>query len=230
MNQQNSTTETQATPPTRPEPVNFIRFHGLTLLVVRHEGIDYVPLKPLCDLASIDWRNAKRACSEGDLAELYGSTLFLPPAIAGLGGDITPLATVLRGPTGGQGEHKTPTASDSDKHATGRTTLHIRLDRAYMFLARISTDRMRAHGKATAAAALLSLQKEWADVLHRYENGEAVMKPGRHDSTRELRELMKSRDSARTAEDRALFDALLRRAAAALGQPMPEPSQRDLPL
>ena len=66
--------------------VNFINFHGLTMLVVEHQGIDYIEAKPLCDLSGIDWRGARRALQEGDNAVLYGVQRLIPPQIAGVGG------------------------------------------------------------------------------------------------------------------------------------------------
>lgn len=124
-------------------PVNFIRFHGLNLLVVEYDGIEYVPAKPFCDLSEVDWKGAKRTLQRGDNAVLYGVKRLNPPQIDARGGDITPRNEVL----------------------------YLRLDRSQMYLARINTDRMRAHGNDVGADQVLALQLEYADVLHAWEAG-----------------------------------------------------------
>ena len=171
------------------QPVNFINFHGLNLLVARHQGIDYVEAKPLCDLAGVDWRGARRALQEGDNAVLYGVQRLIPPQIAGLGGLKTPEEGVL----------------------------YMRLDRARMYLARISTDRMRANGNAEGAEKVLALQTEWAEALHAYETQGIAVKSTRNSQIREINGLLRSIQLAKAPDIRAGLEQLLREELAALG-------------
>ena len=122
------------------QPVNLIRFHGLTLLVVEHEGVEYVPLKPLSGIAGIDWRSAKRVMKHPDNVMLYGPKWF--------------------GPFGHEVNH--------DAIKTPSDVLHIRMDRAQIYLSRISTTRMKAHGNIDAAEVLLRRQIDFADAVHHY--------------------------------------------------------------
>ena len=171
------------------EPVNFINFHGLNLLVARHQGVDYVEAKPLSDLSGVDWRGARRALQEGDNARLYGVQRLIPPQIAGLGG--------LKSPEEG--------------------VLYLRLDRARMYLARISTDRMRANGNAEGAEKVLALQTEWAEALHAYETQGIAVKSTRNSQIREINGLLRSIHLAKTPDIRAALEQLLREELAALG-------------
>ena len=186
------------------KPVNFINFHGLTLLVVEHQGIDYIEAKPLCDLSGIDWRGARRALQEGDNAVLYGVQRLIPPQIAGVGG--------LKSPEDG--------------------VLYLRLDRARMYLARISTDRMRANGNTEGAEKVLALQTEWAQVLHRYEAHGVAIKAGRSSLLRDLIGLAKVRDGMADPRERKAFTHLLHEEMRALGLPLDtlDSPQGSLPL
>ena len=181
------------------QPVNFIRFHGLNLLVLAFEGVEYVAAQPLTDLAGMDWKGAKRNLSEDENASLYGTRRIPAPEIAG-----------SRGPSFPRGD-----------------MLCIRLDRARMFLARISTRQMKAQGNGEAADRLLALQIEWAKVLHDYETRGYAAKPG---ALRDLVGLMKARATTNHAGERAALTALIAEACAALGQPLPAAPQGELPV
>lgn len=113
--------------------IGFTSMLGVNLVVVEVGGIEYVPLKPLSDLAGIDWRNSKRK-----MAQEHNIALFEP-------------LLVVCGIFSEKG------------------VLCVRRKRAWMFLARINTNRMRAQGNVQGAEALLKRQIEWAKVLH--ENG-----------------------------------------------------------
>ena len=186
------------------QPVNFINFHGLNLLVARHQGIDYVEAKPLSDLSGVDWRGARRALQEGDNARLYGVQRLIPPQIAGLGG--------LKSPDEG--------------------VLYLRLDRAHMYLARISTDRMRANGNTEGAEKVLALQEEWAKVLHTYETHGVVVKSSRSNALRDVLGLQKARNTCTDPRERAAFTRLLHLEMAAIGMPLAalDEPQQPLPL
>ena len=186
------------------QPVSFINFHGLNLLVARHQGIDYIEAKPLCDLSGVDWRGARRALQEGDNAVLYGVQRLIPPQIAGLGG--------LKSPEDG--------------------VLYLRLDRARMYLARISTDRMRANGNAEGAEKVLALQTEWAQVLHTYETHGVAAKASRSNGLKDLHQLARTRALLTNPRERAAFTQLLHQELAAVGLPLDtfDDAQQTLPL
>lgn len=188
----------------RTRAIELITFHGLTLMVVEHNGIEYIEAKPLTDLAGIDWRGARRTLQEGDSAVLYGATRLDPPSIAGLGG--------LKSPPEG--------------------VLYLRLDRSRMYLARISTDRMRANGNIDAADQVLALQIEWAGVLHRYETQGVAFKSGRNTALRDLMTLAKTRDGMSDPRERIAFTHLLHEEMRAIGLPLDsfDPPQTQLPL
>lgn len=130
-------------------PVNFIRFHGLNLLVVEHDGVEYVAARPLVELAGMPWKRARKTLFSAGNVTLYG-TCELETAI-------------FDGPRPLKGAEK---------------AVYFRFDRARMFLARINTDRMRANGNVEAADRLLALQVEWAKVLQDYETKGFAGKPG----------------------------------------------------
>lgn len=188
----------------RPVPVNLIHFHGLHLMVVAHEGVEYVEAKPLCDFAGVHWKTAKRTLKAGDNTTLYGIKRLLPPQIAGEGSLKTPQTEVL----------------------------YLRLDRSRMFLARISTDRMRANGNHLGADQVLALQIEWARVLHQYETTGEARKTHRKSAISEVLALQRARDATGNRAERHALTCLLHAAMAELGAPViePESSQAALPL
>lgn len=63
--------------------VNFINFHGITRLVVEHAGIEYLPVRALCDFAGLRGETAQRSLEARNHAILYGMTQWVPPQIAG---------------------------------------------------------------------------------------------------------------------------------------------------
>lgn len=195
--------------------VNFIRFHGVTLLVAEHAGTEYVALKPLSDLAGLDWRRTKSGLAEGDSAELFGTKRLIPPVIDAVGGLMSP-----------------PDDSEPAPVPAQKTVLYIRLDRARMYLARINTSRMRANGNAAAADQLLALQIEWAEALHSYETNGVAVKAGRGNALRDLQGLFKARASTTNPQERKGLDWLIAQEMKALGVPdeVTTPAQGALPV
>lgn len=177
---------------------DIIYFHGVTLHVITHEGIKYAPVKPLIELAGNVWRRAKITIEQGDNAILYGTKQIKLPSF-----DIE--------------AHTSVTPSD---------VLCLRLDRIYIYLARISTNRMKSKGNIDAANALLQLQIEWAKVLHDYETKGIATKDKNKTDTAELMNLMKLRQMASSIEKQA-FTQLLHQKMAELGLPI---SQQQLDL
>lgn len=183
-------------------PVNFIRFHGLTLLVVENQSVEFVPLKPLSDLAGIDWRNTKRNMESVENARLFGTAWLKQPVFAVEGGHMTP----------------TP------------DTLYIRLDRARMYLARINTARMKVNGNEDGAEFLLNLQIEWAEALHNYETNGFALKKAHKEGLSELMGLIKARGTPPTTTERMALSELIRETFEALGHPLPADPQQSLAL
>jgi hypothetical protein len=98
-----------------------------------------------------------------------------------------------------------------------------------MYLARISTARMKAHGNVSAAEALLALQVEWANVLHQYETHGVAFKTSRKEARSDLIALLKSRTLTENPRERAAVSRLIAEAFAELGQPLQAEAQKDLP-
>lgn len=140
--------------------VSLIDFHGLTLWVIEHQGINYVQVKPLADLAGVAWRKAKTVVFNEDNAILYGTKNLQTPLFA----------------------------VEGDLKVTRKQAIYIRLDRSRMYLARIDTGRMRSNGKDDAATKLLQLQIEWAEALDSYESNGVAYKKARHETEKSLKE------------------------------------------
>lgn len=206
------------------QPVDLIRFHGLTLVVVETGLIQYAPIKPIIDLLGLDWRNQRTAIQTGDNAVLYGSRRLISPIINAVsGGDITPL------PPSGNGAADDLNTENLSQIGDRRTDLYIRLDRTQMFLARVNTSRVRSHGNVDAANYLLRLQIEWAEALHAYEIHGVAIKEGAMAERKLLGELMKNRVLAAPREKRA-FDNMIADMLHELGYPVEVDRQQPLPL
>ena len=142
---------------------DIIYFHGVTLPIITFNKVKYIPAKCLTDLASIDWRTAKRSLLVEENVLLYAVKQFKSPIFAAQGGSPT----------------------------TQEEVVHIQFDRAYLYLARINTRIMKARGNVNAAEKLLQLQIEWAKVLHDYEtHGVAIKNKSQNN---ELMQIMKMR-------------------------------------
>lgn len=180
-------------------PVNFIRFHGLTLLVVENGGIEFLNAKALSDLVGLSWRKTRETIQSGDNTILYGTRRLVPPVFDALG------------------DPRVPQKSDSDQLGGGSGTenstlqgdLYLRLDRARMFLARVNTNQVRTNGNESVADFLLSLQVEWAGVLHRYETDGQAFKKSRKEHCSVLVGLLKARPLA-SAQEKPALDAVIR--------------------
>lgn len=132
--------------------VHVIPFHGIDLWVVEYEGVEYVPAKPLAEIAKVEWKRGRKTFFSGDNPKLYGTKELENPVF---NGDSTPYGR--------------------------KKQVYIRLDRSTMYLARVNTARMRVNNKVEAADKLLALQLEWAGALHDYETKGVARKRGRTD-------------------------------------------------
>ncbi|MCI1091764.1 hypothetical protein MOQ21_10615 [Stenotrophomonas maltophilia] len=191
-------------PTPTPRATSLLTFQGITMVLIELQGVEYIQLKPLSELACIDWRNTKKAIQGEDQSVLFGPKWISPPVLDGVGGASTPL----------------------------RDALYIRFDRAHLFLARISTAQMRAQGNVAAADHLLALQIEWAGVLHRYETQGFAAKSGRVAVLRDLLHTAKIRDGIKDPRERLAFTARLHEEMRDAGLPVESvlPPQPQLPL
>lgn len=212
--------------------VSVFDFHGMTLIVAENGGKRYVEVKPLGDLLRMDWRRLRDTVQEGDNAILYGTKRLIPPKfnvikndpskesdIDVLGGLKPPLDPDLIPSAGGESAEKSSEIG----------ALHILFERVQIFLARANTSRIRANGSEFAANYLLTLQIEWAQVLHKYESGDVVSKKGRKDDADLIANLMKTRALAKSWEV-AAFDAMVRDVVAEMGYSSGLDPQKSLPL
>lgn len=179
-----------------PEVSSVINFHGLALLVVLHEGVEYIYAKPLSDLAGLTWRSAKNQLLQDEMVVLYGTKTFQHPRMT----------------------------SEAHTGVNPSEGVYIRLDRARMFLARINTRNMKAKGKAEAAEALLELQVEWAQALHAYETHGRAVKSEIEDQMRKerhsLAEMVRMRDTLEDASQRKAATRLINDMFRRLGYPV----------
>ncbi|MBK9440741.1 MAG: hypothetical protein IPN53_05240 [Comamonadaceae bacterium] len=201
-------------------PVNFIRFHGLTLLVVENGCIEYIDPRPLCELAGLQWKGAQRTMMSGDNLTLYGTRRLIPPAFG------TPKVAHF----GAIEASQDVSEADSETPGYPETGLiHIRLDRSRMFLARVNTNQMRVQGNGDAADFLLTLQIEWAEALHSYETNGIAVKKGRREDLGDLGLLYKLRGMAETPEERAALARQIADHHKEMGYPL-TPDRQQIPL
>lgn len=181
-----------STSPTPARITDIIHFHGLTLMVYSHEGVQYIAAKPLVELAGIGWRKAKNTISTGANAFLYGTTEL----------NLSEMTS--------EGDHKVGT-----EH-----TICLRLDRSRMFLARINTDRMGVNGNIEAAEALLKLQVEWAQVLHDYETKGFASKGNQRQQQGQLIGLMKARTLTKSPAEQHALTQMIHHLCLDMGYPI----------
>jgi len=171
------------------------------LALLNADGLDYIPAKPLCDLAGVNWRTARRTLETGDNARLFGTKRLVPPPISGLNDHFG-------AKTGGVPGYK---ASPLDG------VLCLRMNRSRGFLFKISTDRMRAKGNHAGADQLLALQEEWAKVLHDYETHGIAVKAGQRNALGELARTARTIEQIRDPGIRQMLAAALHDELTALG-------------
>lgn len=174
---------------THAQITDLIHFHGITLQVITSEGVQYVPAKPLVELASNHWRSAKRTIIEGDNAILYATKLLKLQDFASQGGTST----------------------------TPNEVLCLRLDRIFIYLARVSTNNMKAKGSIDAAKELLELQIEWAQALNDYETKGVAFKDKNKSTRLELIQLIKARNLVRDQNENAILTQMIHQVMSDLG-------------
>lgn len=200
-------------------PASFINFHGMTLLVVENGSKNYVEAKPLSDLVGLAWRATRQTIQADDNLILYGTRRLVPPVF-----NVCPDTSIRV-----DGAEKPSEVGEETGNESSEGVLHILFERIQMFLARVNTGQMRGKGNVLSANYLLTLQIEWAQVLHRYESGDVVSKKGRKDDAGLVANLMKTRAVAKPHEA-AAFDLMVRDAMAEMGYPVALDPQQSLPL
>ena len=180
------------------ETIDVFRFMDVTHLVTEHEGVQYLALKPLVDQIGLDWRNQKRAVLSEDGAILYGAKR------------ISATQSQVQGVL-----------------APPKEAVFVRLDRVLMYLARISTNQLKARGNHKAAEIILSLQLEWAQALHDYETkGLAVkaenlrIRDQRRKEYLALTTMVKAKNSTENIGERRALTAGIKGIASDLGIPV----------
>jgi len=205
-------------------PVNFIRFHGLTLLVVENGGVEYVAVKPISDMLGLAWRKVRDTVMSGDNVELYGTKRLLPPSFDVYGGDVlVPENTENPPDLDGEG------AKNREPLVQG-ALLYIRLDCAQFFLSGVNTNKVRANGRTATADKLLAVKKEWAKALHDYETLGVARKRSNLDDLKALQGLIKTRTLVETPQERAALSLVIARVFVDLGVPLGEDPQGALDL
>lgn len=174
---------------THAQITDLIHFHGITLQVITSEGVQYVPAKPLVELASNHWRTAKRTIIEGDNAVLYSSKVIKVHEFAPQGG----------------------------ASATPNEVLCLRLDRIYIYLARVSTNHMKSQGNVQAAEELLELQIEWAQALNDYETKGVAFKDKNKSTRLELIQLIKALNLVKDINENAILTTMIQQVMRDLG-------------
>lgn len=122
-------------------------FHGIKLPVVTHDGIDYVPLKPISDMLCLTWKVTKHTVSGKNNADLYGTKELYPPSIASLWNPRVPQLEVF-----------------------------IELESTIIYLARLNLNHLEANGNEVGAAYIRKLHHEWKKALYQYETTGAAFK------------------------------------------------------
>lgn len=118
-------------------PSRLINFQGQAIILYRYQDIEYLPAKRIVDIMGIDWRSAKRTLKYPMNKTLYGAENLNVQEIESTG-----------------------------KKDTVKSVLMIRVDRAYIYMARTSMERMKANGNVLSAERLLEFQQEWADKVY----------------------------------------------------------------
>ncbi|MCI4412138.1 MAG: hypothetical protein JHC38_10750 [Thiotrichales bacterium] len=175
-----------------------IDFHGIKLPVVIHDGMDYVPLRPISDMLNLVWNSAKRTAFDGDNATLYGTALLNLPKLAAY--------------------------FDT---SVEKTEVFIRLKSTSMYLARASTNMMKAKGNLSGAEYLLKMQEEWADALYQYETKGVAYKES---AIKDLKSLIDAMHKLPIGKDKQRMQQLISATLDKMSIPSLDDKQQQLPL
>jgi hypothetical protein len=178
-------------------------FMGVLHPVWDYQGERVIYIKHLVDQIGLDWRNQRTKVLDGDNATLYGTMKFeLLPNSGGASipeNSDTPPETVA----GGAG------FIQKLQFVTPKEGVYLVLKRVEIYLARLSTNQIRARGNEDAANILLALQQEWADALHQYESLGVAIKKNFVDDLKLFNMLVKGKASTGSPLERAIYKKAL---------------------
>lgn len=74
---------------------SILQFHGLQLTIIEHNGVEYVPIRPIIELIGLNWNSAKTALSKGFKQKKFQFTTLTVAKLAGWGVITPPHSTVF---------------------------------------------------------------------------------------------------------------------------------------
>lgn len=173
---------------------------GKEIRTIEINGVAYVSARGTTDVFDLDWRAQKRLLEDKDSIILYGVIDISAPEFA----DIL--------------------SKDSGYRADRKDEIFIRMDRAMMFIAQVSTAHMRAKGNNEGADAILAKRIEYAQALHDYETlGIAINRNhfGADEMRRKQRlavvQMINAKAKTADKSERKLIDQLIGEAAREVG-------------
>lgn len=125
--------------------------------------VNYVSARGTTDVFGLDWRTQKRQLLESDSVILYGVIDISAPEFAGFSEQRLTIGSK------NGAENADILSQGSGYRADRDDSIFIRMDRAMMFIARVSTSQMRANGNHEGAEIVLAKQIEFSQALHDYE-------------------------------------------------------------
>lgn len=121
---------------------------GHVIRTIEIEEVPYISARGIVEVFNLDFRKQKKQLLEPDSVILYGVIDISTPEFA--------IFANLGSPKTG-------------RHVDLDDNVFLRMDRAMMFIARVSTANMRANGNIKGANAILALQLKFAQALHDFQ-------------------------------------------------------------
>ena len=188
---------------------------GNEIRTIEINGVAYVSARGTTGVFNLDWRTQKRLLEDKDSIILYGVIDLSSP-------DYRESGLTITGKNGD--ENADILSKDSGYRADRSDVIFIRMDRAMMFIAQVSTANMRAKGNHEGADALLAKRIEFAQALHDYETlGIAINRNhfGADEMRRKQRltvaKLIQIKSATADAADRHVLANLIGEAAGEIG-------------
>lgn len=197
-----------------------LEFHGVNLPLLKYEDVEYVPLRPLSDVACLNWRRTRATVFSPENVRQFGTKTIPWPVIALLCEQKKPSSTEI--------SRLKATKSGVDSRDTD--LLCIRKDQSLAWMMSINTARMRSMGKEDAADHWLALKIEWGRVLDAYESRGFAAKPGAIRDLAQLINASKSLSLIACQRKRAAASQALDLMFEQLGITVPPEPQTELPL
>lgn len=200
--------------------VAVLEFHGINLPLLKYEDVEYVPLRPLSDVACLNWRTTQVTALTPENVRQFGTKSIPRPVIALLCEQKTP----------SKADSRSVKATESDVDSPDSGLLCIRKDQSRAWMMSINTARMRSMGKEDAADHWLALKIEWGKVLDAYESRGFAAKPGAIRDLAQLINASKSLSLIACQRKRAAASQALDLMFEQLGITVPPEPQTELPL